>query len=482
MEISAYSPSHHHCQSCPVPIQIGVVTGEHCSNIVTTLATHLLVGLALVLAGACAPTNQHNTGRGDAAVVADADGQPGGPDYSYVFDTTQLVHVVLSFSPANWQALQVDTTTYVPGTIQYGDEVVESVGIRFKGNVSLQFGGDKKSFKVKFTEYTPGARFHGLKIINLHNAFKDPTLLRERLAWTLLRTSGTPASRSSHVEVYVTVAGLYDKEYFGLYNNTEQVDSVFLKDRFPSSAGVLYKGNDGADTRWWGEPIDEYVPIPYEPKTHEQSADHQTLVEFLRVVNETTAAEFAAQIEGVFEVAPFLSWLAANTLLANLDNLAGNSGNFYLYYCPETQKFSHIPWDQSEAFGSTSEGLSINELLTMSIERPVAWPTNPAPLIGRILNVPEYRQQYYQKLRELVDGPFAIAHMNTQIDDLYTLTHDAARRDTRKDYSNEQYEQSFDEDVPGLPNPPFPEGNMVIGLRRFVGERSVSVAAQLDSL
>ena len=444
--------------------------------------------ISIVFGGACSQPGQPDAGWADAGIVdavadaaADGDVKSSGPEYAHLFDTTKVVRVLLSFSPENWQALQADNTTYVPGTFQYGDEIVENVGIRHKGNVSLEFGGDKKSFKVKFTKYTPGGRFHGLKIINLHNAFKDPTILREHLAWSLLRGAGTPASRSSHVEVYVSVPGVHDEEYFGLYINTEQVDSVFLKDRFPSSAGVLYKGVDGADTRWWGDPIDEYVPIPYEPKTHEETADHQKLVEFLRVVNEASEVEFAARIEEVFEVPPFLSWLASNTLLANLDNLAGNSGNLYLYYCPETERFSHIPWDQGEAFGSTSEGLSIEELLHLSIELPVAWPADPAPLIRRILNIAAYKQQYLAKLRELVDGPFAIVPMNAQISELYTLTRDAARRDARKDYTNEQYEQSFDQDIPSSPDPPFPAGNMVIGLRRFVRERVTSVEAQLDA-
>jgi hypothetical protein len=37
----------------------------------------------------------------------------------------------------------------------------------------------------------------------------------------------------------------------------------------------------------------------------------------------------------------------------------------------------------------------------------------------------------------------------------------------------------LDGDVPGLPNPPYPVGNVVIGLRRFVRERGAPVRAPL---
>lgn len=72
--------------------------------------------------------------------------------------------------------------------------------------------------------------------------------------------------------------------------------------------------------------------------------------------------------------------------------------------------------------------------------------------------------------------------MNARIDALLALTKEHALADTRKHYGADQYLASFLEDVPGLPNPPYPEGNMVIGLRRFVVARVEAVEAQLAAL
>ena len=443
--------------------------------------------IALALLAACGgggpdPAQPADAGAADAATDAagpDAHADAGvpatGPDYDFVFDQTRIPTYHLVFERSDWDDLQAAWRVDVPVTLEMDDEVYERVGVHFKGNVSLDYAGDKKSFKLDFDEFVDGQRFHGLERINLHNGFKDPTLIRENLSYELHAAAGDLASRTSHARVTVTVPGLYDEEFFGLYVNVEAIDRRYVRDRLGDETGTLY---EGGDFRWYGPDWRQYVPDPYEPKTNRTSNDHTALLRFLEVLNETPDDELGDALEQVFDVDRFLGWLAANTLLSNMDGIPGGGGNCWLVHDVGRDRMVLIPWDMNEAFGSTSEGLSLDELLDLDVHAPVVYP-GAQPLIERVLSVPRFVADYDDRLRALVDGAFAEARMDARIRQLHDRIVDDAYADHKRHYSIEQFEAAFDVDVPGLPNPPYPEGNMVIGLRRFVRERGRSVTEQL---
>ena len=134
---------------------------------------------------------------------------------------------------------------YFPARFEYGEVVLDPVGVRFKGNSSFGIRGVKKSFKIDFNEYDEGGdgaasepetTFLGLKKLNLNNGFKDPTMLREKLFFDLAGTFG-PALRAVHTRVYVNDA------YWGLYLAVEQPDQTFIEGRFGDDEdGNLYEG------------------------------------------------------------------------------------------------------------------------------------------------------------------------------------------------------------------------------------------------
>ena len=451
-----------------------------------------LSSIGLLLAAAACGSDASPRPAGDAGVDAEAppdasaadagdggDGRDAGagsePDYAFVFDPTVVRTVHLIFTAADWDALQEDWGQDVPVTVEVEGEVYPDVAVHYKGNVSLDYAGEKKSFKLDFDDFVDGQRFHGLERLNLHNGFKDPTLMRETLSYELHAAAGDLASRTSYARVALTVPGLYDEEYFGLYVNVEAVDRRYVRDRLGDDTGTLY---EGGDFRWYGPDWQEYVPDPYEPKTNQGSTDHAALLRFLEVLDGTPTDQLGAALEEVFDVERFLGWLAANTLLSNMDGVPGGGGNCFVYHDVGQDRMVLIPWDMNEAFGSTSEGLSVDELLELDVHAPVVFP-GAQPLIERVLEVPELADRYDDKLRALVDGAFREDTVSARIDALKGLIRADVAADTRRHYTLEQFDASLDEDVPGLPNPPYPEGNVVIGLRRFVRERDASVRAQL---
>ena len=401
------------------------------------------------------------------------------PDYEVAYNRTTLDEYELEFSVANWQALQSNPFEYVSGTVKYKDEVYYNAGIRYKGNSSyFAVPPPKKSFKIHFNEFVPGQRFHGLKKLNFNNCFKDPSLMREMIGYDIFEAAGCPASRTSHIKLYVTVPGIYSREFFGVYISVEQVNKSYLADRFPENNGNLYKaGQQGADLTWKGSDPNLYkTPLndpPYEKKTNEIQDDWSDFIHFLDVLNNTPAVNFKTEIEKVFNVDGFLDYLAANTVLSNMDSIAGRKCNFYLYHNMATDKFEFIPWDLNEVFGSFhGPGQDADTMLNLDIYDPTS--DGPHVLVDRILNVPEYADDYVERIRTLVNGAFLPLAVHAEIDTIYNRIKADVYIDTYKQYSSANFDASIIQDIPNATDP-----NRILGLKPFVTDRVFNINLQL---
>jgi hypothetical protein len=399
------------------------------------------------------------------------------PEYSLIFNRDAVNEYELVFTTVNWQALQNDPFTYVSATMSYGDETYINVGVRYKGNSS--FGcvpPPKKPFKVDFNRYVSGQNFHGVKKLNFSNSLWDPSMLRELLAYDTFAATGCPACRTSHVKLFVTVPGIYNHELFGVYVMIEQVDKTYLTDRFHNDSGNLYKAAMwGADLKWLGSD-----PAPYRDcyikKTNELADDWSDLINFIYVLNNTPDPSFKTEIEKVFNVDGFLSYLAANTALSSLDSIAGRNCNFYLYHNPRTGKFELLPWDLNEAFGNHTlprdNGLTADEMLTLDIRNPVS--TGEHILIERILGVPEYMSDYLSRLRALVEGYFSPSAMHSEIDSVYNVIKADVYLDVYKEFSSADFDLSMEHDIPENSDP-----GRILGMKPFVTQRVTSILTQL---
>ncbi|MFQ6043147.1 MAG: CotH kinase family protein, partial [Candidatus Poribacteria bacterium] len=149
------------------------------------------------------------------------------PDYKLVFENDEILSFHITVAPEDWLKMWDRPFPYVKCAVRFGDEVYEDVGIRFKGNSSSRVRGLKKSYKFKFDKFDKKQRFHGFKKLNFQNGFRDPSLLREKLAYDLFGEASVPAPKATFAKLYLTIDGHYDDEYIGLYTLVEQVDKVF---------------------------------------------------------------------------------------------------------------------------------------------------------------------------------------------------------------------------------------------------------------
>lgn len=405
-----------------------------------------------------------------------------GAKYQFLYNDNRIVDVIFEVSEENLRILldQAERKQYVVGNFIYDGEKLEGVGIRTKGNSSLFFvreiGSNRFSFKVDFHEFDQDKRFHGLEKMNFHNVFKDPSYLREKIAYDLFREAGVKAPLSSFVNLYI------NNEYFGLYISTEQVDKDCLKHWFRNIDGNLYKPDmfeglliyNGDDPR-------NYNTEGFNLKTNEDIADYSHLIEFIKILNSSRDPDYTSKLETIFDVEEFLKWLAVNTILVNLDSYAGEGHNYYLYDDPESGKFFFIPWDANEAFGNfCCDSLSVYEILNFNIYNPVCRKHIQYPLIHNILEVPSYRDKYIEIITELTN---TILSEDSLISRLYS-THDFIKDQV---YADPKKLFTYDDFVTNLTTnitkysfwPQYPD-NTIIGLTYLVEERLNSIQNQLQ--
>lgn len=392
------------------------------------------------------------------------------PEWDKVYPSDRVLQIHLTVSSQDWDKLPQRPFSYVPARFECGAVRIEKVGVRVKGNSSASTRGERKSFKIDFDRFDRKADFHGLSKINLHNGFKDPTMMREKLAYDLFREAGVPASRVGFAQLYVTVPGRYKRKLLGLYSNVEQVNGAFLKDRFQDPSGTLWKGEGGANLRYLGDDPEPYGG--YEIKRNEDRGDFSPLIAFVKALGGIPDSRFKPDIEKVLDVDAFLAYMAVNTLLSNLDSPAGSGHNFYLYHEPTSGRFTLVPWDLNEAFGHFRQG-SVRDMETLNIAEPYS---GDKILFRRILAVDDYKYRYGDIMVKLMKEGFSPARMNAKIEKLRRLIGKAVKQDRLSPYSFEDFQTSLERDLTGRGRAHM---GGAIGLKSFVKNRCASVKAQM---
>ncbi len=355
----------------------------------------------------------------------------------------------------------------VTGSVTIGGRKFDNVGVRYKGNGTY---GDasrslKRSFKIDLGRNGGGARFHGLKTINLHCGVTDPSKLREALGYALYRGAGVPAARTAFAEVTLSVPGKHDKELLGAYTLVEQVDRDFLRRHFGDGDGLLMKPERVREFDYLGEDWASYKPT-YAPKREAAAEESRRVVEFCKLVSRGSDEEFRKRIGSYLDVDGFLRFLAVTALVVNPDNLFSLGHNYYLYLHPKTKKLHVIPWDMDRAFANFGIFGSAEQQMDLSLIRPYV---GSHRLVDRLMSMPGKREKYRAILKELAAGCFAkksllreIATAEATVKELVAA--DAKATAARKETGGPAGGYSF-----GYP----PD------LRTFAEKRSASVAAQL---
>ncbi|MFK8059761.1 MAG: CotH kinase family protein [Polaribacter sp.] len=352
------------------------------------------------------------------------------PNFDEVFKDNTVKRLDFVITKERWQSMLDDMTAtygafgaggngggglvetdenpiFVPGEVFYNGKQWYRVGLRFKGNSSLQSswksGILKLSFKLDFDEFEDdyeqikNQRFFGFKKLSLKNNYNDASMLREKVATDVFRNAGLVASHTAFYTLYVDHGE--GPKYFGVYTLVEEVDDTVLDTQFSDDDGNLYKP-DGDAASFASGTFDE---TEYEKKTNEDEADFTDVSNLMSIIHDskrtTDAATWRTNLEAVFDTDVFLKYLAVNTVVQNWDTYGRMTHNYFLYNNPDTSKLTWIPWDNNEALQDGKQGGS--HALDFSGLNVTQW-----PLIGYLYHDNVYKEKYDGYVKEVVNGAF----------------------------------------------------------------------------
>ena len=374
------------------------------------------------------------------------------PNFTEVFSNTEVKRFDFVISEENWEAMLNDMTDlygtfggtnsgpggggtggggttsfaeedpiFVPGSVFYNGKEWYKVGLRFKGNSSLQSAWQagilKLAFKMDFDEFEDdypqikNQRFYGFKKFSLKNNYGDSSFLREKVAAEVFENAGLAVSNTSFYTLYVDHGD--GPEYFGLYTLVEEVDNTVIDTQFSSDDGNLYKPED------YGASFAEgtFNEDGFEKKTNEDEADWTDIKNLFAALHDDSrtsdAATWRTNLESVFDVETFLNYLAVNTVIQNWDTYGLMEHNYYLYNNPDNSLLTWIPWDNNEALQDGKQGGSLN--LNFS-DLSGDW-----PLIEYLYEDEVYKAKYDAYVEAVIDGPFETSYIQGVYDTYSSL-------------------------------------------------------------
>ena len=312
----------------------------------------------------------------------------------------------------------VEDPDFVAADVYYNGTQWYEVGVRFKGNSSLQSAWEagilKLSFKLDFDEYEDdyeqikNQRFYGFKKLSLKNNYNDSSFLREKVAADVFKDAGMAISHTAFYEVYVDHGD--GPEYFGLYTLVEEVDDTVIDEQFSSDDENLYKPDgDSASFKAGTFSADDFVKKTNDDEDEADWSDIEALFTALHDSSRTTdALSWRTNLETLFDVDTFIKYMAVNGVIQNWDTYGRMTHNYFLYANPDNdQKLTWIPWDNNEALEEGKLGGALD--LDFSNLDTDEW-----PLMEKIYADETYKAQYDLYLQNTIDTYFNVDTMQAK--------------------------------------------------------------------
>lgn len=391
---------------------------------------------------------------------------------NYIFGTDSVAEITLTISREQWDELctNYDKNPKNEDCVHAGFEMkkggntwqISDIGMRLRGNTSRrrpQVGDEyyQAHFKLKFEEWLGDSgeerKLAGcMKGLNLKRFKDDPAYVREVFGYNYFRRNGIwTAPRAGYAHLFINIEeedGTAKKLDYGVYAMIEEINKQFLKERsellqdsgtlgggnFLNNKGDLWKccwqssngssmATDYDGYRSFGVEeifLDESKSLryDYDLKTNkdELSRARSSFIDFIEELNNLGSEdEIKKFYESKMDVDLFLKTYACNVLLGMDDDYWRNHNNYYFYF-DKNGKAYFIPYDYDNILGT-------NCFSDTATRNPLDWGEDvyKAPLIEKLLSVPEFKQKYVDYLLMLSDTSAFVDGSRNEITRLQNL-------------------------------------------------------------
>ncbi|KAG2173487.1 hypothetical protein INT44_007078 [Umbelopsis vinacea] len=299
-------------------------------------------------------------------------------------------------------------------------QFIKEAQIKLSGRSSRMWAKQSYNIKVKGKKED----LYGLKKFKLRAEPNDPTYMREKLYYDILRKSASvPARGTSWVRV------IMDDKPIGLFLMADQLDKHWLKAAFngdndDGNTGVLYMGNYvlqnstakkqytsdlsylGDESRSYGE-NDAYLLKA--KSSDKENKDFSRLAEFTKQIAESKGLSAKAW-KNIMDVDVFLINMAIEFLQGHMDGYQNNQNNYYVY--DNNGKWTWLSNDMDYVMGNSIG----NQTKLWTGDYTQFGDMSKRPLMKAILAVPEFRAAYEKCIARLVNKLYNLDVLGPRID------------------------------------------------------------------
>lgn len=221
---------------------------------------------------------------------------------------------------------------YVRGKLLYQNGEVHEVKIKYRGDFSYHWSGQKKSLRVKTKK---SKLYNGVRQFNLIIP-KTPSILNNYLSYLLARRLGLMAPEPELVEVFL------NGEYMGVELLVEQPGEQFLRRNF-KMPGDLYTGEIvGKDT---------YPKLPKEVFLNanfwgKDAINNHNPPDWNEALVDLASAVYGEDMDKVLDLVDLESWASLAAFMTVCQTVHIDAmHNWRLYFDPAKGKFFPLVWD-----------------------------------------------------------------------------------------------------------------------------------------
>lgn len=383
----------------------------------------------------------------------------------FIFGTDSVAEITLTIDRSEWKTLldnfdindRNEDCIHADFKMTKGDYTWEAddIGMRLRGNTSRirpQQGDNyyQAHFKIDFEEWIEddtieeGKLAGCMKGIILKRFKDDPTYVREVFGYNFFRNNGIwTAPRAGYTRLFINIIeedGKPTELDYGVYAMIEEINKQFLKERSENTPeiGTKFNGNKGnlwkccwqsSDGPSMATDFDAYrsfgveeifldeaksMRYDYDLKTNKDDliSARDEFIDFIYELNDlSTVEEIKAFYDERMDVDLFLKTYACNVLLGMDDDYWNNKNNYYFYF-DKKGKCYFIPYDYDNILGTNCTRGD-----DTATRNPLEWGKNgyKAPLIEKLLSVPEYKKMYIDYLLELSEESSFVEGSKTEI-------------------------------------------------------------------
>jgi hypothetical protein len=363
------------------------------------------------------------------------------------YSTSSIQKIEVQFSQSNWDYM-LDTAklgkeNYIMAQwVKINGVMMDSVGIKYKGNSSFDSTYKKNPIHIELDTYKNHS-YQGYQDIKLGNGYSDPSIIREVLAYDILKNY-MHCPQANFAQVYI------NGNYMGVYSNAESINKKFCSDHFNSSNNIFVKCNPIVLPSTNSKSNLRYIPLADSSGYHnyyEMKSDYgwNQLKDLCDSVTNN-----ANSIPNVMDLDRAIWMLAFNDVSVNLDSYSGAFCQNYYLYKDNTGRFNPVVWDLNMSFaGFPHLGVSNSSMASLTIAQLQQLPSaihntdQYWPLIKNIMSNNMYKRMYIAHMKTTVNEMFASNYYSTKAAALQAVIDTAVQSDLNKFYSYSQFQNGM---------------------------------------